>query len=793
MTSATPQSVAATAFDDAIGTSTPRKEDARLLRGQGCFVDDIEFRGMLHAAFVRSPVAHARISAIETAEAEALPGVVAVVTGEDLARLTTPGTITQVNAPSLRMETIPVAKVRFAGDLVACVIATDRYIAEDAAELVDVEFEPLTPHLDMFSAQAATKDPVDPDLPHNLHTHETKVYGDVAGAFAQADRVVEAQFRSPRLTHVPIEPRGVVAHWDEGRRALTLYTGQQTAHVARTRLAARLGLRENQVRIVSPDVGGAFGQKIPLYREDITVAAMAIHLRRPIKWIEDRMENLTASNHARDDAVYIQAAVRADGIILGIKAALWADFGAYAYFPPSYIIDVVGWLLPGGYRVANYEYTINVALTNKCPAGTMRAPMAIVTWATEGLVEKIAAELGLDPVEVRRSNLIGLEDQPYVSAPGYTYEALTLREGLEDALSRFDVKAFRETQAQARQDGRLLGLGIATVLEPTTYGSEWYKKALGVGSGHEAARVRIDPSGTVSVSVGINPSGQGYETTLSQVVAAGLGTDIENVAVLLGDTDVAPYGMGSRGSRGAVAGNGVAYLAAVDLHDKVLRIAAHLSGEPLSALRLAGGQVTSAVDGDPLFSLAEIAWIAHMDPSRLPAGEAPGLEVHKTYDPPPMTFSNGTHICVVEVVPQTGRTTIAQYMVVEDAGTLINPMIVDGQIRGGIAMGVGHALFEEVLYDEDGNNTTATFMDYLIPTMDVVPEPEIHHLHTPNPHTPRGMKGMSEGPVQGSVAAIALAVQDAIRHTGAEVNELPLSPRRVRQLLRSTEGQNDAD
>lgn len=789
MSSPTSALSSASTVDDAVGQSAFRKEDERLLKGQGQFVDDFEFPEVLHAAFVRSPVAHARITSIDTSEAENLPGVVAVVTGEDLAKVTTPGVITQENAPPLRMETIPVSKVRFAGDLVACIIAESRYIAEDAAGLVDVEFDTLTPHLDMFSARSATEDPVDPDLPHNLHTHETKVYGDVAGAFADADRLVEAQFRSHRLTHVPIETRGVVAQWHEGRRELTLYTGQQTAHVARTRLAARLGLRETQVRIISPDVGGAFGQKIPVYREDITVAAMAMRLNRPVKWIEDRSENLTASTHARDDAVYIQAAVRADGTILGIKAALWADFGAYAYFPPSYIIDVVGWLLPGGYRVANYEYTINVALTNKCPAGTMRAPMAIVTWATEGLIERIAAELGLDSLEVRRANLISLDDQPYVSAPGYTYEALTLREGLEDAFSRFDVHGFRKKQLQARAEGRLLGLGIATVVEPTTYGSEWYKKALGVGSGHEAARVRVDPSGSVSVSVGINPSGQGYETTLSQIVATGLGTKVEEVAVILGDTHVVPYGMGSRGSRGAVAGNGVAYLAAQELHDKVLRIAAHLSGEALSDLRLADGQVTSTTTGQELYSLAEIAWIAHMDPARLPNEEAPGLEVHKTYDPPSMTFSNGTHLCVAEVTPETGRVTIQQYMVVEDAGNLINPMIVDGQIRGGISMGVGHALFEEVVYDNDGNNTSSTFMDYLIPTMDVVPPVDIHHLYTPNPNTPRGMKGMSEGPVQGSVAAIALAVQDAIGHTGARVTELPLSPRRIRHLLRTAEGQ----
>lgn len=413
--------------------------------------------------------------------------------------------------------------------------------------------------------------------------------------------------------------------------------------------------------------------------------------------------------------------------------------------------------------------------------------MAIVTWATEGLIERVADQLGLDAVQVRRANLIGLEDQPYVSAPGYRYEALTLKEGLDEALDRFDLPAFRKTQAEARPDGHLLGFGIATVLEPTTYGSAWYKKALGVGSGHEAARLRIDPSGSITVSAGINPSGQGYETTLSQVVSAGLGAKVDDVAVLLGDTHVVPYGMGSRGSRGAVAGNGVAYLAALELREKVLRIAAHLSRSAPSDLLLTESEVRSVVDGAVVYSLGEIAWIAHMEPARLPAGESPGLEVHKTYDPPPMTFSNATHLCVVDVSPETGQVKFVTYLVVEDAGTLINPMIVDGQVRGGVSMGVGHALFEEVLYDQDGNITTATFMDYLIPTMDVVPQVDIHHLCTPNPHTPRGMKGMSEGPVQGSVAAIALAVQDAIKHTGAVVEELPLSPRRIKQLLRTEE------
>lgn len=774
-----------------MGRRATRREDERLLRGEGRFVDDIEPRGTLHAAFVRSPIAHGRILGIDTGAAMEVPGVVAVVTGRDLAECTAPLTVSQEGSPSLRTDVLPQETVRFTGDLVAMVIAQDRYTAEDAADLVDIDLEPLPVHLDVLSAEQNTDSPVDPSLPHDLHTRTTRSYGDVAAAFAAADRTVRAEFRSPRMTHVPIEPRGTLAVWDEGRQELTMHVGQQTAHVARTKLAGQLRLRENQIRIISPDVGGAFGQKIPLYREDVAVAAMSRRLRRPVKWIEDRTENLVACNHARADRVSVEAAVLADGTITALRAQMWADFGAYAYYPPSYMIDVVGWLLPGAYRIPHYEYTISVALTNKCPVGPMRAPMAMVTWATEGIVEAVAGELALDPVEVRRRNLITLGEQPYDSAPGYRYEALSVRESLDDALAHLDVADFRRVQRAARADGRLLGLGIATVVEPTAYGSAWYRRALGTGSGHEAARLRIDPTGAVSVSSGINPSGQGYETTLSQVVADGLGVTMEDVTVLLGDTHVVPYGMGSRGSRGAVAGHGVCHLAAQELRDKVLRIAGHLSGHDPAELDLSEG-IVRGPGGAEVSTLARIAWVAHMEPTRLPDHESPGLEVHKTYDPPPMTFSNACHVCLVEVDQATGGVRIDRYVVVEDAGRLINPMIVDGQIRGGITMGIGQALYEEVLYDEAGNNITATFMDYLIPTADCVPRVEIHHRETPNPHTPRGMKGMSEGPVQGAVAAVALAVQDALAHRGVTVTELPLSPQRVLGLLRTSPGEPPA-
>jgi aerobic carbon-monoxide dehydrogenase large subunit len=767
-----------------IGSSLPRKEDRRFVQGKGQFTDDFHVRGMLHATFVRSPHAHARIRGIDVTAAAALPGVVAVVTGEDLARLTEPAVVAQEGAVPMVMETLPTTKVRFNGDPVACVIAEDRYVAEDAAELVEVDYDVLEPVLDMYTA--ADGPLVDEGLPSNLHTRQTKSYGDVAAAFAAADRVVEARFRAQRLTHVPIETLGVLAVWDAGREELTFYSGQQTAHVTRTLLASRLRLNENQVRVVSPDMGGGFGLKIPLFREELTVAAMAMKLARPIKWTEDRTENLMASNHARDDAAVVRAAVAKDGTVLGIQADLWADFGAYAFYPPSYIIDVVGWLLLGAYKVENYEYTINVAITNKCPSGTLRAPMALVTWATDGTIERVAEELGLDPLDVRRRNMIRLQDQPYRSAPGYLYESLTLRESFDEMLERFDLDAFRQTQEAARAEGRLLGVGIASVLEPTTYGSAWYKASGDEGSGHEAATVKLEPSGAINVMVGIIPSGQGYETTIAQVVAEALGSTPDNVSVRLGDTHVVPYGMGSRGSRGAAAGNGVAYLAALDLKNKALRIAAHVVGEPVDALEIVGDQIYVVGEAEPRLPLAHVARIAYMDPTALPPGVEPGLEIHRTYDPPQLTFSNATHLAVVEVDSDTGRVDILDYRVVEDAGTLINPMIVDGQVHGGVVMGIGQALFEETVYDEAGTNVTTSFLDYLIPTIDTVPVISVHHIETPNPNTPRGIKGMAEGPVQGGVASVALAVGDALRCTGARVEALPLNPRRVLGLLRES-------
>jgi len=765
-----------------IGAAVPRKEDYRFLTGQGQYIDDLSVRGMTHACFVRSPHAHALIRAIRTEKALALPGVIAVATGKELAELTNKARVALEGCLPMEMATLPLTKVRFVGDPVACVVAIDRYIAEDAAELVEVEYEPLRAVTEMQAAAALNAPLVDDALPTNLVADQSFSYGEVERAFAEADLVVEAEFRQHRQTHAPMEPRGVLAVWDNGRKELTFHNGAQVPHPLRTNLASRLRLSENQVRVVSPDVGGGFGQKIPLYREELTVAALAIKLNRPIKWIEDRAENLLAANMAREDWVRTQAAVKKDGTILGLRAELWTDFGAYALYPPNYMIRVVGMILPGPYRIQNYAYNLKASITNKCPAGPMRAPMAIATWVTEGTIDKVAEKLGLDPVEVRRKNMLTLEEQPYDMATGYRYEALTLRESLDHALEQFGYEQFRQEQAEARAQGRFLGLGIASVVEPNTYGSAWYRSAGIPGTGHEAATVKIEPSGVVNVMVGIMSNGQGYETTIAQAVADGLGTTPDNVQVRLGDTHVAPYGMGTRGARGAAAGAGVAYLAAVDLRAKVLRLAAHLWQVPVEMVEVRDNQVL--VVGGHSLGLAELARIAYLDPLELPPGMEPGLELHKTYDPPPLTFSNATHLCAVEVDAGTGMVRIPRYLIVEDAGTLINPTVVDGQIQGAAAMGISGVLLEQVVYDETGQNLTGTFADYLLLSAAEAPAFEIHHLQTPSPNTPAGIKGMAEGGVMGAIAAVCLGVQDALRPIGAVVDAQPLSPSRILGLIR---------
>jgi carbon-monoxide dehydrogenase large subunit len=776
--------------DRILGAALPRKEDFRFLTGSGRYLDDIEIPRALHATFVRSPHAHARIRGIDVSKAAALPGVAAVVTGAEVNAWTT---VLRMAPPieglhPVEIETLPTTRVRFQGDPVACVVARDRYIAEDAAELVEVDYEPLPAVATMEAALAPGAPLVDDTLSTNLVSHQRFTTGDPARRLAHADRVVEAIFSQHRQTHLPIETRGCAALWDEGRQHLTYYAGNQVPHPLRSTLAARLRLAESQVTVISPDIGGGFGQKIALYREELTVAALSRHLRRPVRWREDRAENLLASSHAREDFVRTRAAVTASGTVLALEMELVEDFGAYCFYPANYLARVVAMILTGPYKVRDYAFDVKIALTNKCGSGPMRAPMAIASWVMEGTMDAVARELGLDPVEVRRRNMVSATDLPYVTATDQRLEDITPLETLERGLAEIDYEGFRRRQEAARQHGEYLGLGICSVVESTTYGSAFYKAAGIPGSGHEAAWVKVEPSGTVNASVGLMASGQGYETAFAQVVAEALGVVPGEVRILLGNTDVAPYGMGSRGARGGTAGGGALHLAAKDVAAKVLRIAATLLNlNAPDQLRLRAGRIEQLADGvwrPTELTLPLLARTAYLDPLRLPEGMEPGLEAHRAYDPPPMTFSNAAHFCEVALDPRCGRVEIRRYLIVEDCGTVLNAKIVEGQQHGATALGIGGVLYEHLAYDEAGQVLTGSLADYLVPTACEIPNFEIIAMHTPNRRTPTGSKGMAEGGVMGGIGAVCNAVNDALRPFGVVATHQPFSPDYIRSLLR---------
>jgi len=775
---------------DQIGKPMLRKEDARLLSGKGTYVDDIEIAGALHACFVRSPHAHARIAGFDLEDAKAVPGVVAVVTGQEVNGWTNGLKL----APPIEglqptgMTTLPLDKVRFHGDPVACVVATDRYVAEDAAELVYVDYDVLDAVTSYEAALAEGAPLVDETLPSNLVSHQKFEAGDIARRKAEAHRIVEASFAMQRMTHLPIETRGCIALWDDGRQHLTMHIGSQAPHPMRSTLAGRLNLGEHQVTVASPDVGGAFGQKIIVYREEITVAALARHLKRPVRWREDRLENLSASMQARENTVRTRAAVDKDGRILSLEAEIVEDFGAYCFYPANYIARVVGMILTGPYRIQDYAFEVKIALTNKCGAGPMRAPMAITSLVMDGTLDAVARELDLDPAAVRWANMIRSSDLPYVMPTGETLEDVTPTECFDRGLREVDYAGFRARQTTDRENGIYRGMGICNVVESTTYGSAFYKAAGIPGSGHEAAWVKIEPSGAIRASAGLMGTGQSYETPFAQAVAEGLGVDAAQVDVLLGNTDISPYGMGARGSRGATAGGGTLFLTALDLKAKMLDIAAALLGlNSASELDMKGGKVLRHVGGEWTetgLGLADIARTAYLDPLKLPQGMQPGLEMHRAWDPPQMTYSNSSHFCEVTLEPKTGQVQIDRYLIVEDCGTVLNPLVVEGQQRGATVMGIGGVLFEHMIYDESGQNLCGTLADYMIPTACEVPEIEIVAQHTPNRRTPAGIKGMAEGGVMGAIGAVNNAVNDALRPFGVVAERQPLSPDYIRSLLR---------
>ncbi len=729
---------------------------------------------MLAVAFVRSPHAHARIGAIDAAAARTLPGVAAVVTAADLhdvaplaPRLLGDG-FTPTECPPLAT-----GAVSFVGHAVAAVAADTAYIAADARQLVQVEYEPRPALTTVDDALAAGR----------VLFRRAYRRGDVDAVFARAPIVLSERFTHGRCAAVPLEPRGVVADWDGD--TLTVWASTQTPSILRTALAASLGLDATRVRVVVPDVGGGFGLKVHVFPEDLAVAALARRLGRPVKWVEERRENLAAGSQAREQRMDVELAADADGVVRGLRARVVSDNGAHHVYPLTGALEPLGsaTILPGPYRAEAYAYEVVAVQTHKPPLGAYRGVgMTMGAFAMERLVDLLAERLGLDPAEVRRRNLIPGDAYPFDSASGMTYDSGDFPGALERVLSLAGYETLRREQAAARADGRLVGIGMACYTEYTGMGSDVFRRrGMPDVPGVEAATVTMDSDGSVRCATSFPSQGQGHATTIAQVVADRLGVALQRVRVVPTDTAVGPLGSGTFGSRGAVSiGGGVAVAA-----DRIRSRLAGLAGHCLEAA--AGDIVLEAerahVRGFPDRSvgLAELAGLAYSPPpGGLPPDLGPGLSATVYFDPPGPTFSGAVHVALVEVDRDTGRPRVCRYVVVEDCGPVVNPTIVEGQIHGAVAQGLGEALLESVVYDADGQLLTATLMDYAIPRADDVPSFEIGHLETPSPLMPGGVKGMGEGGTIGAPAALANAVADAVRVLGVRITALPIRPESLR-------------
>jgi carbon-monoxide dehydrogenase large subunit len=619
--------------------------------------------------------------------------------------------------------------------------------------------------------------------PGNVLFRRRFSHGDVEGAFARAAVRIRERFDHGRCAAVPLEPRGIVARWDEGR--LTVWTGTQAPFIHRTALARALGLAETSVRVIVPDTGGGFGQKMHVMPEDLAVAALARAVGRPVKWTETRRENLAAASHAREARVDLEAAADAAGVLLGLRAHVVSDAGAYHIHPATQALEPLGTsaILPGPYRTPTYAYECVAVATNKPPLGAYRGVgMAFGAFVMERMLDLLADRLGLDPAEIRRRNLIPRDAYPFASAGDLVYDSGDLGKALEEALALAGYERLKRERDEARRRGRLLGVGLACYTEYTGMGSDTYRRRGMVEvPGPEAARVKMHDDASVSCFVSFPSQGQGHRTTIAQLVAAELGVPLARVNVLQPDTEASPPGTGTFASRGAVAQGGTAQRAAAAVRAKILALAARRLEAHVDDLELHAGHVR--VRGVPTrtVAVAEIARLAHAPPpAGLAEGLAPGLEATETFDPPGAAFSGAVHVAAVEVDAETRRISVRDYAVVEDCGPVINPMIVEGQIHGALAQGIGEALGEELVYDAAGQLVTGTLMDYPVPVAAALPSFAVGHLETPSPHTPGGMKGMGEGGTVGAPAAIANAVADALRPLGVPVTRLPIRPEALR-------------
>lgn len=778
------------------GSGIRRREDPRLITGQAKYTDDMTLPRMIHMAVVRSPYAHARVKSIDASAARAMPGVVGVYTGADIdlaaipcAWLLPDSDLKTPDHPALATD-----KVRYVGDGVAIVLAEDRYLAQDAAEAVEVEYEPLDVAIDPEKAAADGAPQLHDDVPNNIAFHWVSSSGDggVEGAFAEAEVVVSERIVQQRLLPTAMEPRSALAQWNAAAGDLTVWCTSQNPHIHRHILAAMTGVPDHKLRVVAPEVGGGFGSKIPVYADEALTAWAARKTGRPVKWTETRSENYLATIHGRDHVEYVEMAAKKDGTITALRGRIYAGLGAYlSTAGPGVPTILHGLMYSNVYTIPHIRCEVFGVFNNGTPVDAYRGagrPEAV--FLVERLVDRMAAELGMDAVDLRRKNLIPPFQDGHTVATGLTYDSGDYQATLDKALEKVGYARLRKDQEEARQKGRLVGIGVTTYAEICGLGPSQVAGAIGFQGGlWESAILRISATGKVQVLIGTSPHGQGEETTFAQLVSQELGFPVEDIEVVHGDTDRTPMGWGTYGSRTTPVSGAALALASRKIKEKARLLAAHLLEASAEDIDYEDGKFF--VKGSPeqhktiqdIALMATLAW-------NLPEGMDPGLEASQFYDPPNFVYPFGCHIALVEVCPETGQVLLMRYVAVDDCGPQINPVIVAGQVHGGVVQGIGQTLYEGAVYDEQGQLLTGTMMDYTLPRADMFPQLELDHTVTPSPHHPVGVKGVGETGTIASTITVYNAVIDALRPRGIEQVAMPMTPARIWQALRQSGGGN---
>jgi len=768
-----------------------RKEDERLIRGRGVFVDDVQRRGMVHGAILRSPYAHARVVSVDASAALAHPRVLGVLTGRDLEAR---GVAWMPTLSGDTQAVLATDKVRFQGQEVAFVIAEDHYAARDALELIEVEYEPLEPVVDPRRALDPGAPVIRDDHPGRADNHlfdwEAGDAGQAARVFADADVVVEQDMIFPRSHPAPMETCGAVAEFDRISGKLTLWATTQAPHAHRTLYAGILGLDEHRIRVVSPDVGGGFGNKVPVYPGYVCAAVAAMSTGRPVKWVEDRSENLMSTGFSRDYTMRGAIAADRDGRIRAVRVDVLADHGAFnATAQPTRFPAGFFHVFTGSYDLEAAYCHVRGVYTNKAPGGVAYAcsfRVAEAVYLVERLVDMLARRLAVDPAELRLQNLLSPEQFPYTCQTGWVYDSGDYPRALHAALGLAGYDELRAEQARRRERGELMGIGLSFFTEAVGAGPRKHMDIAGLGM-NDGASLRISPTGTAQLAISVQTQGQGHETTFAQIVAHELGIPAQDVDVIHGDTDSTPYGLGTYGSRSTPVSGAAAALVARKVRDRARIVAAamlEVSADDLEWVNDGTGPARWFVKGDAEqgATIPEIA-LAARGSVELPPGVETGLDAETVYDPPNLTFPFGAYICVVAVDPGTGKVTVERFVAVDDCGTRINPMIIEGQVHGGLTDGVGLALMEMIAFDEEGNCLGGSLMDYLIPTAVEVPHFETGHTVTPSPHHPIGAKGVGESATVGSPPAVVNAVVDALAPFGVRHADMPLTPSRVWEAM----------